>query len=57
MFIRSVSREQDQADHLTLTESLARIEAALAAAHERLERIERSAHDPNRDPNRVHADE
>lgn len=28
---------------LTLTESLMRIEAALAAAHERLERIERSA--------------
>ena len=52
MFIRSVSREQNEADHLDLTESLARIEAALAAAHERLERFERTAADPNE----VHTD-
>ena len=43
MFIRSVSREQNEADHLDVTDSLARIEAALAAAHERLERFERTA--------------
>jgi voltage-gated potassium channel len=42
MFIRSVSRVQDQADQRTLTEALSRIEATLAAAHERLERLERS---------------
>ena len=40
MFIRSVSLEQNEADQLVLTESLGRIEAALAAAHERLERLE-----------------
>ncbi len=43
MFIRSVSREQNEADQLVLTESLGRIEAALAAAHERLERFEGAA--------------
>ena len=43
MFIRSVSREQNQADQLVLTESLGRIEAALDAANERLARLERTA--------------
>lgn len=43
MFIRAISREQSEADQLALTESLARIEATLAAAHERLERLERTA--------------
>jgi voltage-gated potassium channel len=47
LFIRSVSSEQNEADQLVLTESLGRIEAALAAAHERLERLERTATDPN----------
>lgn len=42
MFIRSVSREQDEADRVTTTETLARIEASLAAAHERLERLDPS---------------
>ena len=42
LFVRSVSREQQHADHQVLTESLARIEANLAAAHERLARIERT---------------
>ena len=43
LFIRSVSRERNEADQLVLTESLTRIETALAAAHERLERLERKA--------------
>jgi voltage-gated potassium channel len=42
MFIRSISREQDNADRLASTETLARIEASLAAAHERLERLSSS---------------
>lgn len=42
MFIRSVSREQDETDRVTTTETLARIEASLAAAHERLERLDSS---------------
>ena len=42
MFIRSVSHEQDEADRVTITETLARIEASLAAAHERLERLDPS---------------
>ena len=47
MFIRSISREQNEADHLVLTESLGRIEAALTAANERLERLERTAAETN----------
>ncbi len=42
MFIRSVSREQDAANHLTVTDTLARIEASLASAHERLDRLSES---------------
>ena len=42
MFIRSISRERDEANHLDMTETLARIEASLAKAHERLDRIEHS---------------
>lgn len=42
LFIRSVSREQQESNHRDLTESLARIEATLASAQERLERIEQS---------------
>lgn len=53
MFIRSVSREQNEADQLVLTESLARIEATLAAAHERLARLER----PVSDTHSTHVDE
>ena len=52
LFLRSVSRERNEGDQLVLTDSLARIEAALAAAHERLERFERldrTAADPNED--------
>jgi voltage-gated potassium channel len=37
MFIRSVSREQDAADRLAVAETLARIEASLAAVHDRLD--------------------
>jgi hypothetical protein len=39
MLIRAVSREQDAADQRTYTETLARIEASLATAHERLDRL------------------
>jgi voltage-gated potassium channel len=42
LFIRSYSREQDEIDRTATSDSLARLEAALAAAHERLERIEQS---------------
>jgi hypothetical protein len=41
LFIRSLSREHEEADRRVVAESLARIEATLAAAHERLERLER----------------
>jgi voltage-gated potassium channel len=44
MFIRSVSHEQDEADRVTTADTLARIEASLAAAHERLERLDASGH-------------
>ncbi len=37
MFIRSVSREQDAADRLAVAETLARIEASLAAVNDRLD--------------------
>jgi hypothetical protein len=47
MFLRSLSREHEAADQLVVTESLARIEAALAAAHERLDRMEGLAAEPN----------
>ena len=40
MFIRSVSRDEQENDRRVLAEALARIEAKLAEAHERLERIE-----------------
>jgi voltage-gated potassium channel len=40
LFIRAVTEEQDQADHTAVTESLGRLEASLAAAHERLARME-----------------
>jgi voltage-gated potassium channel len=43
MFIRSVSREQAQADQQVIVESLARIEASLAIAHERLAELDKSA--------------
>jgi len=42
LFIRSVSREQDAADQLTFTETLARIEASLATAHEQLDQLTES---------------
>ena len=40
MFIRSVGRDDQETDRRVLAEALARIEAKLAEAHERLERIE-----------------
>ncbi|MGE5210563.1 MAG: potassium channel family protein [Acidobacteriota bacterium] len=43
LFIRSYNREQDEIDRATTRDALARLEAALAAAHERLERIEQAA--------------
>jgi voltage-gated potassium channel len=43
MFIRSVSREREEDAQRAVTESLTRIEAALAAAQERLDRIDRIA--------------
>lgn len=43
LFIRSYNREQEEIDRTTTRDSLARLEAALAAAHERLERIENAA--------------
>ena len=39
MFIHAVSREQDRTDQRMVVESLARIEASLIAAHERLDRF------------------
>jgi voltage-gated potassium channel len=47
MFIRSVSREQQVEDQRVIADSLARIEATLAAAHERLDRIEAIATEPS----------
>jgi voltage-gated potassium channel Kch len=47
MFIRSVSRDQDAADQLEVAETLARIEVALAAAHERLDRLAGSTSGPS----------
>ncbi len=43
MFIRSVSRDEQETDRRVLAEALARIELKLAEAHERLERIEHGA--------------
>jgi hypothetical protein len=43
MFIRSVGRDEQEADRRVLAETLARIESKLAEAHERLERIEHGA--------------
>lgn len=43
MFIRSVSRDEQDSDRRLLAEALERIETKLAEAHERLERIEHGA--------------
>lgn len=43
MFIRSVSRDEQESDRRVLAEALARIESKLTEAHERLERIEHGA--------------
>jgi voltage-gated potassium channel len=51
MFIRSVSRDAQESDLRTLTDSLSRIEAKLAEAHERLERIEHGPASSPREPN------
>ncbi|HUS41077.1 MAG TPA: potassium channel family protein [Ilumatobacteraceae bacterium] len=47
MFIRSVSRDEQESDHRVVAEALSRIEVGLSEAHDRLERIEhdRSAGD------------
>jgi len=39
LLIKSIGREQDAADQQAFTETLARIEASLAEAHERLDRL------------------
>ncbi len=49
MFIRSVSRDDQETDRRVLDEALARIEAKLAEAHERLERIEQDTTKPGGD--------
>jgi voltage-gated potassium channel len=49
MFIRSVSREQDETDRVNASEALARIEASLASAHERLDRLTEPATTPRND--------
>jgi voltage-gated potassium channel len=43
LFIRSFSREQEAADRESVKDVLERLETALAAAHERLDRIEQAA--------------
>jgi voltage-gated potassium channel len=43
MFIRSVSRDEQDSDRRLLAEALERIETKLTEAHERLERIEHGA--------------
>ena len=43
MSIRSVSQVQEQAEQPVIAESLARIEAALASAHERLDQLDKSS--------------
>jgi hypothetical protein len=49
MFIRSVSRDDDEADRRLLAEALERIESKLAEAHERLERIEHGSSEPSQE--------
>ena len=49
MFIRSVSREQEETDRVNASEALARIEASLASAHERLDRLTALATTPHSD--------
>jgi voltage-gated potassium channel Kch len=51
MFIRAVSRDEQESDLRTLTDSLSRIEARLAEADERLDRIERATTMPDSDRN------
>lgn len=46
LFIRSVSRDEQESDQRTLTDALSRIEARLAEADERLDRIERATTTP-----------
>jgi voltage-gated potassium channel len=45
MLVRALGREQAEADQRTYSETLARIEASLAAAHERLEHLTDRPHD------------
>ena len=49
MFIRSVSRDEQESDLRTLTDALSRIETRLAEADERLDRIEQAATAPGND--------
>ena len=62
LLIRAVGREQDVADQQTFTETLARIEASLAAAHERLDHLAGSTpaapadHGDDQDDGQQHTD-
>ena len=47
MFIRSISRDEQESDRRVVAEALTRIEARLADAHERLERIEHGTSAPD----------
>ena len=49
MFIRSVSRDEQESDLRTLTDALSRIETRLAEADEQLDRIEQAATAPGND--------
>ena len=49
MFIRSVSRDDQESDLRTLTDALSRIETRLAEADEQLDRIEQAATAPGTD--------
>ena len=49
MFIRSVSRDDQESDLRTLTDALSRIETRLAEADEQLDRIEQAATAPGND--------
>jgi voltage-gated potassium channel len=49
MFIRSLNQEQTRADQQALADSLTRIEASLASAHERLDQLANHSNDGRND--------